>query len=259
MKHFLLPLLALYALSSGSELNGQEREWNPALVGATREYLEELRSHFENAARSQAYSEELKVKAREQAARVRTRLEEGDFRVGDRIVMDIDRPVPRTDTLMVDTSRAVSLPTVGRVSLRGVLRSEIEGYLTDQVSRFVNEPVLRAKTYIRVSILGEVVQPGFHMLPPETPLADAIMIVGGPTVTADIDKVRIERGQQRFLDGPGLREALHEGQTLDELKLRAGDVVVIPAKPQVTVAEIFRSAILLSGTLIAIDRIFTRR
>ncbi|UCF19817.1 MAG: SLBB domain-containing protein [Gemmatimonadota bacterium] len=264
MRRICIAVVALCALAVLPDLHAQQSEWNPALVGATRQYLEELRSNLENASRSQAYSEDLRARARAEAERVRTRLEEGDFRVGDRVILRSDRPRPATDvtgtgpvidTLAVEPGLLLDLPEVGRVPLRGVLRSELESYLTDQMSRFVNEPNVRAQSYIRVSILGEVAQPGFHLIPPETPLADALMTVGGPTQMADWTRVRVERDQRVVLDGGQLQTALHTGMTLGEIEMRAGDVIVVPRRARFSLNEILGFVAVIAGTVFALQRI----
>src|SRR5438552_1709239 len=73
---------------------------------------------------------------------IQRRLKEGDFRVGDRILLVVEDPEPPatgagtpvvksseqqlSDTFTVGSSQELTLPVVGVVSLRGVLRTELE-------------------------------------------------------------------------------------------------------------------------------------
>jgi polysaccharide export outer membrane protein len=122
----------------------------------------------------------------------------------------------------------LSLPLIGDVSLSGLLRAELETELAEYIGRFVRDPRVRARSLIPVTITGAVGQPGFYTLPSELLLNDALMAAGGPTPTAEITRIRIERGDDEIWDEEALREAITAGRTLDQLSMRAGDVVFVP-------------------------------
>ena len=94
--------------------------------------------------------------ASELAARIKTRLSEGDFRRGDRIALDVQGEPTLTDTFVVGTGAELMLPapTVGSMSLKGVLRSELQAKMAEYVSRFRNNAVVRAQPLLRLSIQG---------------------------------------------------------------------------------------------------------
>ncbi len=90
---------------------------------------------------------------------------------------------------------------------------------------------------VEITVLGEVAQPGFYILPPSIrPLADALLIAGGATPAADLRCVIVRRLQDNgtlaepiFLD---IYNALQtNGQTLPDFPLSNGDVVIIPKLP----------------------------
>jgi protein involved in polysaccharide export with SLBB domain len=240
--------LAIALLSQVAPLRAQEPAWTAPRVEATREALQEALSRFENAARSRAYSEELRGRARSEAAAIRQRLAEGDFEVGDRVVLAIQGQPELSDTFVVALGRVLELAQVGEISLRGVLHSELEAYLTEQLDRYIREPVVHARALIRISILGSVTRPGYYLLPAETPLADALMLVGGPTPEAKANAVWIERGAERIWEGEGLQVAIREGRTIDELNLRDGDQIVVPRRSALALGG-------LSGALVAVSSI----
>jgi hypothetical protein len=77
--------------------------------------------------------------------------------------------------------------------------------------------------------VGAVGKPGFYMVPSDMLLTDVLMMAGGPASTASLDKVKIKRAKEVIWDGDRLREAMIEGRTLDQLSVRAGDAIDVPA------------------------------
>jgi hypothetical protein len=136
-----------------------------------------------------------------------------------------------------------------------VLRSEIDTYLTQRIGLFVNDPVVRARTYIRVGAFGEILLPGFYLVPPETPLPEAIMLFGGPTQAADLAKIRVDRGGELVWLGEAVLAALSEGLTMDEFLLRSGDRITVPRRPLFNIGQIMTYTVTVAGTIFAIQRI----
>ena len=60
-------------------------------LDATRESLEALYHRYQASAESPAYSEVLRAEAQRLAAGVQQRLENGDFQIGDRIRLAVER------------------------------------------------------------------------------------------------------------------------------------------------------------------------
>lgn len=159
----------------------------------------------------------------ELAARIRARLSEGDFRRGDRIVLEVQSESTLTDTFTVGARQDLLLPppTVGVLELKGVLRSELQDKVTAYIARFRQNPVVRAYPLIRLSIQGEVANGGVYSVPAEGRIADAVMAAGGTTQYAKANKILIERNGEKIWEGSTME--LH----LDELGLRDGDQIVI--------------------------------
>lgn len=203
---------------------------NPEGLYHTRAELEALLHQLEQSAEASGESGEMRQHARLSAARVRQRLEDGDFRPGDRIMLEVRLEPDLTGEFTVEPGRTVTLPEVGTVSLDGVLRSELEGHLREALGRYLLNPTIRAQALIRVAVVGEVGSPGFFTLPASLVLEDVVMRAGGPTRNADLDKIRVERaGETIWRDRP-LRQAMLEAHTMDQLSLQAGDRIVVPAR-----------------------------
>jgi polysaccharide export outer membrane protein len=201
---------------------------DPGRSVRTRADLERLLAEYDAALASPAYSESVKRAVRADAQRVRTRLRDGDFRVGDRIALYVQGESNLPPDVPVESGPAISLPLFGEISLHGVLRSEISDHLTKELGRFIKDPVVRADGLMRLSIQGEVGSPGFYVVPAEMLVGEALMVAGGPGSQADLDALRIERGSDRLMEGEELQEAMRDGRTLDQLNLQAGDQIVLP-------------------------------
>jgi len=226
MRHLWI-VLALTALGAAA-VTAQVPDFDPGGSVRSRADLMRLVEEYEQALSSTAYSESVKRRIREDAETVRRRLAEGDFRVGDRVVLSVQSEPELPDTVAVEPGPMIALPLFGEISLAGVLRSEITEHLTTELSRYIRDPVVRATGLMRLSVQGAVTQPGFYTMPAEMLLGEALMAAGGPSAGAKMDDIKIERGTRVLLEGDAVQEAIREGLTLDQLNLAAGDQISVP-------------------------------
>lgn len=236
------------------------QEWDGRRRHSTRAELEALLERLDLAARSGAYSESLRGWTRGEAALIRKRLEAGDFRIGDQVVLTVEAEPVLSDTFVVVPGPLLPLPVVGEVPLTGVLRSELEGRLREHLAKFIREPVVRATSLLRITVLGPgIAKPGFYTVPSEALLTDALTLAGGPSGTARLDRLRLEREGTNVLEGQRLELAIAEGQTLDQLGVRAGDRLVLPAIPQRSWYQNLRTVgalIALPAAIFGLTRLF---
>jgi len=153
-----------------------------------------------------------------------------EFQIGDRILLRVEGDSSLTDTFTVSRGPALVLRVIGELPLAGVRRADIEPYLARQIGRFLKDPIVHARALIRLSILGEVARPGFYAVPADAVLTDALMAAGGPTQGAKFSALRIERDGGRIWSGGALQQAIARGLTVDQMRLRAGDQVIVPAR-----------------------------
>ncbi len=256
--HQMVVALMMLSLFGARPLEAQRPAEVALGIRATRGELEAALEMFESAARSPGYSQELRERARQGAAAVRTRLQQGDFRTGDPILLEVEGPTTLSDTFVVNSRGAILIPTLGRVSLRGVLRSELETYLTEQIALFFRDPIVSANSLIRISVMGEVGRVGVHYVGPETPLSDALM-VPGMTTQSKVEDIRIVRRRGTILKGDDLQRAMLEGSTLAELGIRSGDQIIVPQQPQrlqLSPFQVLQSAGFITGFIFTLSRIF---
>lgn len=162
-----------------------------------------------------------------QAATVRARLRDGDFDVGDRILLSIRGDSLVSDTVTVRAGRVIRLENMPDISLQGVLRSELQDYLTTQLTRYIKHPEVQSTSLVRVAVMGAVNKPGYYQVPADIAMADAIMMAGGPTQNADVSKTQLKRGKEVLYSSALLGQEVAKGATLDQLNIRPGDQIEI--------------------------------
>lgn len=223
-----LVLLGLLALPHG--LLGQDSLPLPAegqKPVATRADLEASLAQAEAIASSEGHSSELRDQKRAEARLIRERLREGDFQVGDQITLTVVGDSGVNSTFTVGPGRILSIPKYGDIQMQGVLRSEVQGYLTQQLAHYIKEPEVRARSLVRLSILGGIGKPGFYQLDADMLLSDALQAAGGIGNSTDLKASVVRRGDEEIVAKEVFYEAITVGRTLDALNLRAGDEIEV--------------------------------
>ena len=172
---------------------------------------------------------------RDAAAAIRERLRDGDFRVGDRIVISTRSSalLPQgvaaalNDTLIVREGRTIRVPNVPDFSLDGILRSELEERLNTHLQGYVRNVDVRVETLLQANISGPVGRPGFTVLAPDMLLTDAIMAGGGISQNADVNRTVVKRDGDVIIDSDSLRVAIQRGATLDRIDFQTGDEIAV--------------------------------
>jgi protein involved in polysaccharide export with SLBB domain len=199
-------------------------------AGATRSELERLASQAEATASSDATSPALREQRRLDAAAVRERLREGDFRPGDQMVLAVPSDSALSHTFVVRAGAVLQLPNLPEIPLHGVLRSELQPHLVAHIGRFLKDTLIRVTVLLPIGVLGELARPGYYRVPFDLPFNDVIMAAGGPTPAADLTRIVVRRGSKTFLSRPAARAAMVKGLTLDELGLAPGDEVLVSGR-----------------------------
>ena len=232
-------------------------EFRPGSSVVSREDLVDLLRQYEEALESPAYSDRIKAGARANADRIRRRLEEGDFQVGDRVILAVQGEPNLPDTVAVEPGPRITLPLFGTISLRGVLRAEVEEHLTRELGKVIRDPVVQARGLMRLSVQGAVARPGFYLVPADMLLSEALMLAGGPAPDADLPELRVERGGQPMLTAQEAQVAVQEGRTLDQLSLQAGDQIMLPEEQSGSIlSSVGRFALVAASTLLLGMRVF---
>jgi protein involved in polysaccharide export with SLBB domain len=198
-----------------------------------------------------------------EAAAIKQRLAEGDFRVGNQFVLNIVTSTSTpSDTVSVRDSLVVSFPavalpgidpvTIPEMSVRGLLRSELDERLTTHVARYLRGVQVRANVLTRITISGQVGRTGFYAASPDRPIGDVLMLAGGPTAEAKLDEIEITRSGRKILAGKDSKKAFAEGRTLDQLDVQDGDVVTVPKKKKINWTQLIQVFALVTTLIFAV-------
>lgn len=205
---------------------------------------------FETRAELEAQAREAeRAGRRSEAWLLRTRLQQGDFQEGDRIVVTIGNNPPRTDTMQLRAGKILQFG-IADIPLGGVLRSELTDTLKHHLSKYLVDPVVRATPLLPIAVFGPVGLPGYHYFAADVLLRDVVMRVGG-LAGADVKKTTIRRGDEIIWSADDVRIALTDGLSLDRLHLRAGDEVVIPAPRRPRISTII-AALSTTATIVLV-------
>lgn len=197
---------------------------------ATRAQLEAAATTYEQLASSSVYGPRTRERARSTAGAIRSRLQTGDFRVGDQILLRIDGQITIDDTVTVREGPRITVRSLTDVALAGVLRSELNTAVTNAVATVFRTATVQARPTVRVAVLGEVTTTGYLYLVGDATIDQALTRAGGPTGAGSIEGTRIMRGDTLLMASDRVMAALAQGSTLDALKLRDGDAIIVPAK-----------------------------
>jgi protein involved in polysaccharide export with SLBB domain len=179
---------------------------------------------------------------RGEASAIRTRLRDGDFQVGDAIVLNVVGVAQFSDTFPVRAGRVLELPEVPAIPLAGVLRSELQPHLQRQLSRYVINPTVEAHSLVRVAVAGAVARPGFYEVRPDAPISEAIMYAGGLAREGDATKMSVRRAGRVVIPENQLRDPVAMGSTLDDLSIRPGDELRVGERTRRNWLEVARTA-----------------
>jgi protein involved in polysaccharide export with SLBB domain len=251
----VLVLAAAAVLPAG--LLAQTQNWEAGQLYASRAELQAMLARFEGASAATIYSEAVRMPAGDEADLIRDRLRDGDFEVGDQITLTVAGQTGLTGIFTVAPGRLLLLPDLEEaMPLAGLLRSELHDSLSAFVAKYYRDPQVFVQTSMRLQAVGEIGNIGYQTVAAEARLPDVIATLGQPTRGADLDKMKIRRGDETIWEGEALQTAIVQGRTMDQLSLRAGDVIEIPAVTNRNIGQLIRSFYYLVPLSFAIMRLF---
>ena len=168
---------------------------------------------------------------------------------GDRLHMDILEVSDYSRDYQVLVDGSLNLPLVGSLRVQGMTLKQAEQALTRKYFAFLQLPcvslTLLSPRPLQLGIAGEVHSPGSYTVPLEQgakfpTVTQAMELAGGVTQTADLRNVQIRRQTH---SGPpeillvNLWELLRNGDLSQDIVLRDGDSIFIPATDSFNLAE----------------------
>ena len=159
--------------------------------------------------------------------------------VGDGISVNVLRFPEFSFTGAIDEEGQVLVPLLGKISLVGLTLEEVEAKISDELgSRYLQEnpevvTVLVAPRPLQLTILGEVIRPGFYIFGSGTAtnvLNNILVSTGGVTSRADLRSIIVRRSLkdgtliEREVD---LFTPLQTGREIPNVRLQGGDTIII--------------------------------
>ena len=150
--------------------------------------------------------------------------------------------------LEVTRDSTLSIPGIGNVPVSGLTFDELKKDLKKRVKRqligveaFVTLGELRS---IQVFILGEVEKPGSYSVNALATITNALMYSQGIRELGSFRNIALKR-KGKIVGKLDLYDLLNKGDTSQDLRLRPGDVIHVPAKKKAVVVtgEVARPAI----------------
>ncbi|MCY7275332.1 MAG: SLBB domain-containing protein [Phormidesmis sp. CAN_BIN44] len=167
---------------------------------------------------------------------------------GDKIKLDIFSVPEYSGDYQVLADGTLNLPLAGSVTVQDLSLKDASAAISRKLSEWLTRPIvtvsLLASRPINVAVSGEVTRPGSYTttlteggIPTLTKM---LQLAGGMSQSADLQRVqvvrRLGRGgtQTRTVD---LRQLLRTGDISQDLPLRDGDSIVVPAATAVNVDD----------------------
>jgi polysaccharide export outer membrane protein len=148
----------------------------------------------------------------------------------------------------------VSHPLYRDVRVTGVPLATVEARLREFLGKLEANPQFVIEPLLRVAVAGEVRQPNLYSLRPETSVAQAVAIAGGPTERGRRDRVVLVRESRELLiplrrpDETGAGMLVHSGdQILVEQQRAVFRNVIAPAVSILGATAAVVSVILYTG------------
>lgn len=198
---------------------------------------------------------------------LRERLREGDFKVGDKVVITTSTAVSLPDPLRealnsthtLREGKVLRLLNLGDLSLQGVLRAELDSVVNAHVARYLRNVTVRAEPLVQVLVSGPVQRPGFHPVAPDLSITDMLMGTAGPTAAADLRKTVVKRNGEEIISADSLNAAILAGATLDRIDFQSGDQFAVATRDERSKWQRFIQVIgvvsSLAGIILLVDRL----
>jgi polysaccharide export outer membrane protein len=113
-------------------------------------------------------------------------------------------------------------PLYREIQVIGVPLATVEDRIRTFLTRYVQNPQFVIQPLVKIVVGGEVRTPNIYSVPPETTIAQAIAIAGGPTERGMLNEVKIIRDRQEIK-----MDVSRPDSDAGVLQIRSGDQILI--------------------------------
>jgi len=140
---------------------------------------------------------------------------------GDAVRVEVWREPDLTGEYTVDQNGVVVFPLIGERRVTGISGDSLERRLAKDYREYLESPSVNVTVLRRISILGQVHQPGLYPVDLTMNVTDALALAGGLSPLADRKKIQLVRNGQVVTDRLGA------GTALASTVIRSGDQIVV--------------------------------
>ncbi len=176
----------------------------------------------------------------------------GALNPGDQIRIAVWRQPEFSGDFVVSGDGTVAHPLYREIQVTGMPISAVEERLRTFLTKYIATPQFVIQPLVKIILRGEVRVPNLYSVPPETTVAQAVVLGGGPTESGRLDRIRVIR------DGGEIAVDLSDPRsTAATLQIRSGDQILVTRR-----RNIFRDYVgptfAIAGTVIGVVNIFVR-
>ena len=171
---------------------------------------------------------------------------------GDQIRIAVWRNPEFTGDFMIAADGTITHPLYREIQVAGIPMAAVEERLRTFLTRYIANPQFVIMPLVKIIVAGAVRSPNVFSVPPETTIAQAIVLAGGATDQGRLDRVRVIREGREI--GVDLTKA---DSDVAMLQIRSGDQILVARR-----TNVFRDVVapVLSGVaaVAAVAGIFVR-
>lgn len=147
---------------------------------------------------------------------------------GDSVRIDVWKHEELSGSFVVTPEGVLRHPLYREVRVTGLPLAALETRIREFLSRYETTPQFTIEPRFRVSVAGEVEAPRLYSFGPEVTVAQALVLAGGPTDRARLNRVRLQRGGMESLVDLTL-----PGEGLADSPIRSGDRIIVDRRRDV--------------------------
>lgn len=147
---------------------------------------------------------------------------------GDIVHVGVWRQPDFSGEFEIGADGTIGHPLYRAVKVTGVPLSAAYDRMYAFLRRYEETPTFTMTARFRVIIGGEVREPKLYTLPPEVTISQAIALAGGPTERANLEGVRLIRGNQEMV-----LDLTRPESGAATMPIRSGDQIIIPRRRDV--------------------------
>jgi polysaccharide export outer membrane protein len=145
----------------------------------------------------------------------------GELVPGDALRVTVFREPDLTGEYPVDQNGVVVFPLLGERRVLGMAADSLEQVLVQAYREFLRDPAINVTVLRRVSVLGEVREPGLYPVDLTMSLNEALALAGGVSPNGNLNDIRLIRGPDVML------RDMEGGVPLSATPLMSGDQIFV--------------------------------